>query len=106
MTLHFSDNSKDYYFFATAVDAAGLESNPTSEISTTQYYVSVEPSAISFDSVMTGSASSAKTITIRNGGSADIYISAVTLTGTDASQFKEARIIEICRPVDVARHCL
>ena len=34
-----------------------------------------------------GSSPIAKTITIRNGGTANLYISAITLTGTDASKF-------------------
>jgi hypothetical protein len=87
ITLHFSDNSRDYYFVVTAVDTRGLESIPTPEVSTIQYHISVEPSAISFDSVVIGSSSTAKTINIRNGGSADLYISAITLTGVDASMF-------------------
>lgn len=33
VTLHFSDNSKDYYFAVSAVDTQGLESVPSSEIS-------------------------------------------------------------------------
>lgn len=33
ITLHFLDNSKDYYFSAAAVDTRGLEGEPTTEIS-------------------------------------------------------------------------
>lgn len=87
ITLHFSDNSRDYYFVATAVDTRGIESIPTPEVSTISYHVSVDSSVISFDPVVIGSSSTAKTINIRNSGSADLYISAITLTGSDASKF-------------------
>ena len=87
ITLHFLDNSKDYYIVVTAVDTRGLQSIPTPEISTIQYHVSVDPSVISFDPVVIGSSSTVKTITIRNSGSANLYISAITLTGADASKF-------------------
>jgi hypothetical protein len=87
ITLHFSDNSKDYYFVVTALDTRGLESIPTNEISTISYHLSVDSSAISFDSVFIGNSSTAKTITIRNSGSATLYISAIALTGADASRF-------------------
>lgn len=87
ITLHFLDNSKDYYFVVTAVDTRGLESIPTPEISTISHHLSVDSSAISFEPVVIGNSSTAKTITIRNSGSADLYISAITLTGADASTF-------------------
>jgi hypothetical protein len=87
ITLHFSDNSKDYYFVITAIDTRGLESIPTPEVSTIQYHASVEPSAISFDPVVIGGSSTAKPINIRNSGSATLSISAITLTGADASRF-------------------
>lgn len=87
ITLHLLDNGKDYNFVVTAVDTRGLESIPTPEISTVPYRLSVDSSAISFGSVVIGSSSTAKTITIRNAGSALLYISSITLTGADASSF-------------------
>jgi hypothetical protein len=87
ITLHFSTNVKDYYFVVTAVDTRGLESIPSPEVSTIQYHVSVEPVAISFDPVVIGGSSPAKTITIRNSGAANLYISAITLNSADASKF-------------------
>ena len=87
ITLHFLDDSKNYYFVATAIDTRGLESIPTLEITTSPYHISVAPSAISFGPVIIGSSSPAKTIIIRNDGTEDLVIGNITLTGTDASKF-------------------
>jgi len=46
------------------------------------------PSRLIFNDVVAGSASAAKTVTVRNNGSGPLSISGLTITGTDAGQFR------------------
>jgi hypothetical protein len=87
IALHFSDNSRDYFFALSSVDTRGLEGETSPEISTMLYRVSVNASAISLGSVVIGSTSAANAIVIRNSGSGALSITAITLTGPDAAAF-------------------
>ena len=46
------------------------------------------PSRLIFNDVVAGAASAAKTVTVRNNGSGPLSISGLTITGTDAGQFR------------------
>lgn len=49
--------------------------------------ITVSPSSIDFGSIIEGSSSSPRTVTIANDGNADLTIGPLTISGTDASMF-------------------
>jgi hypothetical protein len=72
---------------------SGLSGNPA---------ISASPSSKDFDTVNPGSSSSARTITLTNTGTNNLYITTITLTGTNADQFGVVNGADNCSNKTVA----